>query len=137
MQKWHIEKETLIYADVLDKGTKIGFVILMVTFSAYIFEILTPHVPIKDLPKYWGLPAHEYTKVLNISTGWSWVRMLGKGDFINFVGIAILASITIICFLAIIPVLFRKKDSVFLVFSLLEISVLLVALSGILRGSTH
>jgi hypothetical protein len=58
--------------------------------------------------------------------------MLGKGDFLNCVGIAILGGITILCYLAIAPTLFRKKDNVYLVMTLLEALVLALAASGIL-----
>ena len=40
----------------------------------------------------------------DIGTGWSWVSNLGEGDMLNFVGIAFLAGVTIICYLAIVPI---------------------------------
>jgi len=130
-------EEQLRYADILDKGMKIGLVVLFITFILYIFEIFTSHIPFSELPKYWGLPVHEYVEVSKINTGWSWVGMLGKGDFVNFIGISFLAGTTIICYIGVVPVFFKKKDTIFFVISLLEVSVLILAASGILRGGGH
>ena len=58
--------------------------------------------------------------------------MLGKSDFLNFSGIAILGGITVICYLAIVPTLLRKRDHAYLVMTLLEVFVLGLAASGIL-----
>jgi hypothetical protein len=58
--------------------------------------------------------------------------MLAKGDFLNFVGIAILAGVTIICYLAIVPTLLRKKDRAYLTMAIVEVLVLALAASGIL-----
>jgi hypothetical protein len=65
-------------------------------------------------------------------TGWAWITMLGRGDFLNFVGIVILGGVTIVCYLAIVPTLARKKDHAYLVMTLLEALVLALAASGIL-----
>jgi hypothetical protein len=64
--------------------------------------------------------------------GWHWVRMLGYGDFVNFIGVAILAGVTILCYIAIIPMLLKRKDFIYAVLALLEVVVLLVAASGII-----
>ena len=58
--------------------------------------------------------------------------MLGYGDFINFVGIVILAGITIVCYIAIIPTLLRDNDKVYAGLALVEAVVLGLAASGIL-----
>lgn len=59
--------------------------------------------------------------------------MLNKGDFLNFLGIAFLAGVTIACYIAVIPVFFRKKDKVYGIFAILEVLLLLLAASGILK----
>jgi hypothetical protein len=58
--------------------------------------------------------------------------MLKYGDFINFIGIAILAGTTIFCYLAIVPLLLKSNDKVYAVLALLEAIVLALAASGIL-----
>jgi len=83
------------------------------------------------------MPVKEYLKATDIHTGWSWVYQLGKGDFLNFVGIAFLSSITIICYMRIIPILFRKKDTVYAVLAIIEVLVLTLAASGVLKAGGH
>ena len=134
------QSEQLLYARVLEIGMFIGLVILFVTFGVYVSGIVAPAVPLDQVSNYWHLPVHEYLETVNQShlqlahppTGWAWVTMLGKSDFLNFIGIAILGGITIICYLAIVPTLVRKKDNAYVAMALLEVIVLTLAASGIL-----
>lgn len=130
-------EEQLAYAKLLDVGMKAGLIMLVVTFIIYLSGFLTPHVPVSDLPKYWSLPVKEYLKATNIHTGWSWVHLLGRGDFLNFAGIAFLSGITILCYMRIIPILLRKKDTIYAVLAVIEVLVLVLAASGVLKGGGH
>lgn len=130
-------EEQLIYAKVLDSGMKIGLIGLIVSFIVYLTGILEPYIPVKDLPKYWGLSVHQYLVATGIEQGWTWLRLLDKGDFLNFLGIAFLAGVTIACYLAVIPIFFRKKDKIYSILAILEVLVLLFAASGILKTGGH
>lgn len=132
--------EQVLYANVLSLGMRLGLVLLVITFLLYVFGIIKPAVPHDALANYWTLDSHSYLEAIehdylhlgHLVTGWSWLRLLGKGDYLNFSGIVILATITIICFLAIIPTLLRKGDKVYAVVALLEAIILSLAASGIL-----
>jgi hypothetical protein len=137
MTKYHVTEEQIAYAKILDLGMKVGLVALVISFGLYVLGVMEPHVPLQDLPKYWKLPVHEYLKQANIHEGWSWLHMLHKGDFLNFVGIAFLAGVSIICYLSIIPALFRKKDTIYAFLAIAEVTVLVLAASGILKGGGH
>ena len=137
MGKVYATEEQLLYAGILDKGMKIGLLILVVTFGLYMSGILTPQIPVEDLPQYWSMSVSEYLDATGIETGWSWLHHLGKGDMLNFVGIAFLAGVTIICYLAIIPSLIRKKDTAYVVLAFVEVAVLVLAASGVLKSSGH
>lgn len=130
-------EEQIAYARLLDYGMKIGFLILLATFLVYMIGILPPAVPVSDLPQYWGLSVHDYLKATGTKGGWSWLGMLDKGDFLNFPGIAFLAGITVLCYLRIIPILLRKKDTIYAVLAVLEVIVLSLAASGLLKGGGH
>lgn len=130
-------EEQLAYAKLLDIGMKIGLLMLVISFAIYIFGIFTPHVPVNDLPRYWSMSVKDYLKATDIHTGWSWLYMLGKGDFLNFMGIAFLSAVTIFCYLRIIPILFRKKDTVYGILAIIEVLVLVLAASGILKAGGH
>ena len=135
--KLQATEEQLAYAKLLDIGMKLGLLMLVISFTIYVLGIFTPHVPVGDLPKYWSMPVKDYLKATDIHTGWSWVQLLGKGDFLNFVGIAFLSGVTILCYMRIIPILFRKKDTVYAVLAIIEVLVLVLAASGILKSGGH
>jgi len=136
------QDEQLVYAKVLEIGMYLGLMILFITFALYVSGILAPAVPVDQISSYWSQGVHEYLEAVNHDylhmehppTGWAWLGMLGRGDFLNFVGIAILSGITIICYLAIVPTLLRKKDNAYLAMSLVEVLILALAASGILAA---
>jgi hypothetical protein len=130
-------EEQLAYAKLLDFGMKLGLLALIITFIVYLSGILSPYIPVNDLPRYWSMSVHKYLEATGIHPGWTWVGMLGKGDFLNFVGIAFLAGVTILCYLRIIPILFRKKDKVYGILAILEVLILVLAASGILKAGGH
>lgn len=130
-------EEQFAYAKILDIGMKLGLVMLVITFAIYLTGALTPHIPVNDLPKYWGLSVHKYLEVTHIPHGWGWLNIIDRGDFLNFIGIAFLAGVTVICYIAIIPILFKKKDTVYGIIAILEVLVLVLAASGILKSGGH
>jgi hypothetical protein len=130
-------EEQMAYAGVLNGGMWLGLAILVITFVVYISGILPSFVPIDDLPKYWTMRVHDYNVALNAPTGWHWTALVGKGDYLNFIGIAMLSGLTILCYLVIIPILFRKKDTAYVVLAVVEILVLSLAASGLLKVGGH
>ena len=135
--KLQATEEQLAYAKLLDLGMKVGLLTLVITFFIYMFGILSPHIPVDELPNYWKLPVKEYLKAADIHTGWSWVSSVNKSDFLNFVPIAFLAGVTILCYIRIIPILFRKKDTIYAVLAIVEVLVLVLAASGVLKSGGH
>jgi hypothetical protein len=132
-----IAEEQLAYAQVLDLGMKLGLLLLLVTFALYITGLVSPHIPVEELPRYWSLPVKEYLALTGIHRGWSWTGMLGKGDFLNFLGIAFLGAVAMVCYVAISPIFFRKKDRIYGWLALVEVGVLALAASGLLKVGGH
>lgn len=130
-------EEQLAYAKVLDTGMKIGLFMLVLTFFVYLTGIFSPHIPINELPRYWGMPVHDYLKATGISPGWAWIDLADKGDFLNFTGIAFLSGLTILCYIRIVPILLRKKDMLYCILAIAEVLVLLFAASGLLKTGGH
>jgi hypothetical protein len=135
--KLQATEEQLAYAKLLDLGMKLGLLTMVITFVIYLTGILTPYVPVSELPNLWNLPVNEYLKVTGIHTGWSWVGLVGRGDFLNFIPIAFLAGVTIFCYLRIVPIFFRKKDMTYTVLAVIEVLVLVLAASGVLKSGGH
>lgn len=130
-------EEQLAYATLLDLGMKIGLILLIITFGLYVFEVFPPYIPISHLPKVWGLNVHQYLQVTGIHPGWSWIKNISKGDFLNFLPLALLAGLTILCFLRILPIYLKKKDYLYGTLTILQILVLLLAASGLLKVGGH
>ncbi|MEK6697751.1 MAG: DUF1634 domain-containing protein, partial [Nitrospirota bacterium] len=131
--KTKASEEQMAYAGVLNIGMWLGLAVLVMTFFVYISGVLPSFVPIDDLPKYWTMRAHDFNAALNAPTGWGWAAHVGQGDYLNFVGIAMLSGLTILCYLVILPILIRKKDTAYVVIAVVEILVLSLAASGLLK----
>lgn len=130
-------EERMAYAATLHIGVKSGLYILVVIFLVYVSGVLTPIIPFSELPSYWGLPVHEYIEKTGSPSGWSWVGKIDKGDALNFFSVAWLSLITIVCYLRIIPILIKKRDTIYAVIAVLEVIILILAASGILRVGGH
>ena len=134
------DEEQLLYAKILQVGMYIGLTLLLVTFALYSSGIVAPAVPVEQLPEYWTMSVHDYLEAINHDhlhrehtvTGWGWLSVLGKGDYLNFLGIALLSGVTIVCYLGIIPTMIRKKDKPYAIMAILEVIILTLAASGIL-----
>jgi hypothetical protein len=126
--------EQHLYARVLEIGMYAGLACLFVTFALYVFGIMEPYIPLQELPEHWGKNVGDYLADAKIDTGWTWLGMLAYGDFVNFIGIAALAGVTIICYLAIVPGLLKSKDVTYAVLAILEVLVLVLAASGVIAA---
>lgn len=137
--------EQLLYANILEKGMYFGLVLMFVTFALYVFGIMSPVVPLDQIAGYWNLPVDKYLAAINTNyihmnhapTGWAWLNFLGKGDFLNFLPIAILSGVTIVCYLVIVPGLFARGDKALGFIALATAAVLILAASGIVGGGAH
>ncbi len=129
--------EQIAYAKILEKGMFFGLVSIIITYLIYVLGVVKPFIPLKTVPTLWANNIHDYLQITNIQPGWAWVPLVGYSDFLNFIPIAILAGVTIICFLSIVPILWKQDDKVFAVLALLEVLILSFAASGILGTGGH
>ena len=123
--------EQLSYAEVLHWSILLGFIVLVVTFLAYVLGWLPAYVPLERLPHLWGLSATEYLKATGVPTGWSWLLAMGKGDFASQLGIAILSGCSVACIAAIMPAYAKARNYTYIAICIMEIAVLVLSASGI------
>lgn len=121
------------FARCLDVGTKIGLALLVGAFAVYVAGLLPPHVPFADLPARWGLPLAQFIAATGAPTGWGWIRLLGTGDYLNLAVIALFPSVSIVCYLRVLPALLAQADRLYALIAALQIAVLLTAASGLLH----
>jgi hypothetical protein len=135
--KTNATEEQVLYANILNTGMLIGLISLLITFILYVTGIIEPLIPLNDIPNYWVMSVRDYLETSGVQAGWSWLNNIGYGDMINFIPIAFLSLLTIICYLSILPNLVKNKDKAYIVLVLIEVVVLGVAASGILGSGGH
>ena len=129
--------EQITYADLLFYGSWGAIAILLITFAVYVSGFFESYIPINEVSQYWSMPVSQYVHEANIPIGWGWAALLGKGDFLNFIGIVLLAGMTIVCFIVVLPYYLREKDIPYVVLIILEVLVLCLGASGLLGAGGH
>ncbi len=127
----------LRYANLLYYGALTGFIIMLVTYTLNMLNIFEPQIPLETLFSVWDQNAATYRAAGNIPQGWGWLGLLNKGDMLNFVGLAILAGLTIVCFFRLCYDFFRNKEYMMATLAFLEILVLCLAASGMFGTGGH
>ena len=130
-------QEQMTYATILNIGMFIGLALIVISFVIYMLGILPSFISPQEIPKYWSMASKDFIHTFHAPTGWGWVSYVSKGDYLNFVGIALLAGLTVFCYLAILPILMRKKDTPYVIIAIIEVAVLVLAASGILKSGGH
>ncbi len=132
------DPEQIRYADTLFYGAWLAIAILVLSYFLYVSGLIEPKIPLEDIPTYWSMSVDDYLAQSGAPTGWSWVSMLGKGDYLNFAGVVLLAGMTILCFAGILaPAYYKKRDKLFLGIVVLECVILCFAASNILGSGGH
>jgi len=126
--------EATRYATYLDWGTRLGLLVLIVSFAAYMLGLTTPLVSLQDLPQLWNQPVAVFQQKTGTPMGWGWLSMLGKGDMLNLLGIAILAGCSMPPLLSLIPLYLQRRDYTYVGLCLAITLVLVLAASGVLTG---
>jgi hypothetical protein len=113
-------------------GSRAALLLLAAGFAVYVTGHLPAHIPLAELPKYWGLPLDQFLAATQAPAGWQWLALAGRGDYFNYLGIVLLASIIIAAYLRVLPGLSRGERA-FALIAALELVVLLTAASGLLN----
>lgn len=132
MPSKYASPEELRYAKLLRIGTRAGLGMLVLSFAIYISGVLPNLVPLDQLSRYWGLSAREFVAVTHTPTGWAWLRLIRNGDILNLAAIAFLAGVSGLCSLALLPLLVRRGAVVHAFIVVLQLAVLVLAVSNLL-----
>jgi hypothetical protein len=116
-----------LYARWLDFFTKAAFAVSVATLFLYLSGAVPAFVELKQLPEVWVLPVDQYRELSGAPRGWAWLRLTGYGDYLNFVGIALYALVTLFCYLRIIPALLRGGERIHAALATAQVLVLLAA----------
>ncbi|TXT36739.1 MAG: hypothetical protein FD135_4076 [Comamonadaceae bacterium] len=126
--------EALRYAFLLDWSSRLGVLALLLSFALYVSGLLTPHVPLDQLPSLWNLSASDYLQRTASPTGWGWLALAHRGDYSNLIGIALLSGCSVAPLLGVLALYFQRKDFVYASICATILLVLLLAASGVLTA---
>jgi hypothetical protein len=122
------------YARWLDVATRIGFFVSLAAFLVYVSGIVEPAVPLAELPRLWGLPASRFVALTGEPTGWGWLALLGKSDFLNLGAVALFGLVTLLCYVRIVPMLVAEGERLQACIALAQVVVLAAAAAGFFTG---
>jgi len=122
------------YARWLDWGTRIALTVSVVALAVYLSGALAPWVPLDRLPTLWSLPVSQFIERAHAPTGWGWLRLVGYSDYLNYVGIALFALVSVPCLLRAIPCFLKRGERVQAALALAQVGVLVAAASGWFAG---
>jgi hypothetical protein len=128
------QAEAARYALLLDWGTRLGVLALLLSFAAYLFGIVPPHVPLAQLPDLWNLPVSTYLQRTATPSGWGWLALAHKSDLANLVGIALLASCSLPPLLGLLLLYLGRRNFMLAGICAIVAMVLVLAASGLLTG---
>jgi hypothetical protein len=123
-----------LYARCLGIGTALAFALIAAELAAYVSGLVAPYVPLQELPALWGLPLKEFLAAARAPSGWGWLALIGQGDYLNFIGIALLASVAGAAYLCAMLRYAARRDRVYAALAAAQLLVLIAAASGLLNS---
>jgi hypothetical protein len=127
-------EDNAAYARCMAIGTALAMALIVIECVAYVSGALSPYVPLEELPRLWGMSMKEYLLAARVPAGWGWLALAGRGDYVNFIGIALLAGVTVACYLTVFRRYLARRDRVFAALAAAQLLLLLAAASGLLNS---
>jgi hypothetical protein len=124
-----------LYARWLDAGAKTAFIIALGAFALYVGRVLAPFVPLEALPRLWGLPVGEFLRRTGAPSGWSWLPLFDRADYLNLACLALLACVSLVCYLRLLLAFVRRGDRLETAIAAAQVLVLAAAASGLFAAA--
>ena len=122
------------YARLLDILTRVAFAGSAIAFVLYLAGAPLPLIPPDDLPMLWSLPLEDYLALSGAPTGWAWLELLEHADYLCLAGLALFPCVVLLCDLAVLAPLVRRRERLMAALVAAQAAVLLVAASNVLGG---
>lgn len=120
------------YSTYLLYGAWLGMGIMLLTYALYLSGAVKPYVPLEDVTEYWSQSSQQYLSRGEVPAKWGWIKLVGYGDFINFVGIALMGLLTVGGLLMLLVAYVRRRDWPFIAIVFVQLLVLAASISGVL-----
>ena len=99
----------------------------------YLAGVITPIVPLEELPRFWSLSLNEYMEKSDMPTGWQWISNIGYGDIAPMLGIAVFASVTFTCYFVLLFQFVKRGVKVFAMIVSVELLLILLSASNLVQ----
>jgi|GEM_PF-1059232 len=119
------------YANILERLSNIGLVLVILGFVVYVFHILPLSISVQSIADNWGHSASDLAAKNIVHTGWSWVKYLPGADVLSLATIALLTMTPFFCLLVTAGFYLKHKDMAYSIITILQLVVLAIAVSGI------
>jgi hypothetical protein len=119
------------YATWLSVGTRVVSALALVALVLYLSGALAPAIPLADLPRLWTLPASEFLRQAQVPGGWGWIRLVGAGDYLNLLAIALFVLLSLACNARMVAAFLKSGEPLQAALAAAQAAVLLAAASGI------
>jgi hypothetical protein len=119
--------EQQVYARWVDWSTRLALLVLIASFFAYVLALADPLLPPQELAKLWAFPVDHYIAASGAPTGWGWLQLVHKADYLILAGAALLGLVSVLCYARIVPLLVRQHQRLRAAIALAQIVVLLGA----------
>jgi hypothetical protein len=124
-----------VYANGLRWFSIVGFIIVAAGFIAYLFLPIGSTISVQAVVESWHLSAGELNARLGLPTGWGWMSILPNGDALSHASILFLTLGTPICLIGVLVAFARERNTVYFILVIIQIIILVFAITGIGVGS--
>lgn len=127
----------LLYALWLQRGARLGMLLLGLLFLAYTLGWGSPLLPPQKLASVWAMPLPQYLQASGMPTGWGWLQPVaqqGATDLASLAGMVVLAGCSLPALAAVLVQAWREGDRRLAWLCVAQMVVLLVAASGLLMS---
>lgn len=121
------------YGQILAWSMRAGLAALALALLAYL--AMPSAVPLSHMAEVWNAPASRWLEANALRPGPEWALQWRGTESLVLAAIAWLATCSIACLAAVLPVFHRRGERVAVVLCALQIVVLILAALGLLPGT--
>ncbi|MGC8775595.1 MAG: DUF1634 domain-containing protein [Chlorobaculum sp.] len=132
-EKLYADSVQLAYAKTLEFVSHAIIIVMALGFILYIFRLLPLTVPVETVAANWHLNATKLQMKIHHHSGWSCfedVHTFMHGDTISYASVVFLSMATMVCLATATIAFFKEKNRIYLLITILQVLMLLVAASG-------
>lgn len=135
--KLYADRVQLAYASTLELVSHAIMIVMAIGFVLYILQLLPLTVPVETVASNWHLNATKLQMKIHHHCGWSCftdVHTFMHGDAVSYASVIFLSLATMLCLATAAIAFFKEKNRLYLMITILQVLVLMVAASGLFRS---